>query len=96
MAITWRNKVSVLDKKRGNVSVTLEQVDDTDPENIKVLKSFSVSDALINTPERKKQVLDELKRQYHEKKQIDADKAEIIGTFTNDVNAAVQSWEMGI
>ena len=93
MAIKWRTKVNVLDMKRKNVSVMLEQIDDADPDNIKVLKSFSVLDALIDTPERKQQVFDELERQYHEQKQRDVAEANIIGTLADDITAAVPSWE---
>jgi len=93
MAITWRTKVSVLDMKRKNVSVTLEQVEDTDPDNIKVLKSFTVLDALIDTPERKQQVFDELHRQYDEEKSKKAMVNEIVGSLADDITTAVTNWE---
>jgi len=93
MAIKWETKVKVLDIKRGNVSVTLQQVDDTDPENVKVLKSFSVLDALIDTDMRKQQVFGELERQYNADKQETTTKVGIIGTLANDVTAAANTWE---
>jgi len=93
MAEIWRTKISVLDRERRNVSVTLEKVDNTDLENIKVLESYSVLDALIDTSERKQQVFDELKRQYQKKKQDDLDDAETIGTLGDDIIVAVENWE---
>lgn len=53
MVIAWRIKITVLDIRRKNVSVILEQVDGADPENIKVLERCTVLDALVDTPERK-------------------------------------------
>ncbi len=93
MAIKWNTKVNVLDIKRGNVSVTLQQVDDTDPDNVKVLKTFSVLDALIDTDVHKQQVFDELERQYNVDKQDAVTKIGIIGTLTDDVTAAANTWE---
>jgi len=93
VAIKWRTKVNVLSIERKNVSVTLEQIDDTDAENVKVLKTFSILDALVDTPERRQQVLDELERQYNEEKQnVDA-KASIVGTLAEDIIVAAASWE---
>lgn len=93
MAITWRTKISVLDSKRGNVSVTLERIDNADLENIKVLNSYSVLDALIDTPERKQQVFDELERQYYAQKQKEIKEVAIIGTLAEDVKAVAETWE---
>ena len=93
MAIKWRTKISVLNPERRNVSVVLEQIDDVDPENIKVLKNFSVLDALIDTSERKQQVIDELKRQYEAEKKKIIDNAAIIGTFDTEIITATESWE---
>jgi len=93
MVIKWRAKISVLDAKKRNVSVTLEQIDDADPESIKVLKSFSVLDALIGTPVLKKQVLDELKRQYYAQKQRKIDDAKTVGTLAEDIVVAAENWE---
>jgi len=94
MAITWDVKITVLNPERKNVSVVLEQVDDADLENIKVLKSFSVLDALIDTTERKQQVINELRRQYDVEKQKETNDAEIIGTLEDDIKTTVQSWEV--
>jgi len=94
MAITWDVKITVLNPERKNVSVVLEQIDDADPENIKVLKSFSVLDALIDTTERKQQVINELRRQYDVEKQKETNDAEIIGTLEDDIKTTVQSWEV--
>lgn len=93
MALKWRNKISILDIKRGNVSVTLEQVNDTNPDDIKIIKIFSVSDALIDTPERKQQVIDELERQFHAEKQRKIDEDKIIGSLADDITIAVVGWE---
>lgn len=93
MAITWEKKITVLDVKRGNVSVTLTHIDDTDPENIKVLNTCTVLDALINTDELKQQVTTELKRQYEAQKQKVIDDAAIIGTFGDDLDAAIVEME---
>lgn len=92
MAIAWRTRISVL-TKRGNVSVTLEQIDNSDLENVKVLKSFSILDALIDTPERKQQVIGDLKRQYKAEKRKVIDDATIIGTLANEIKTAAESWE---
>jgi len=93
MAMKWRAKISILDRKRRNVSVTLEQIDDTDPRNIKTLKRFSVLDALIDTPVRKKQVLDELERQHCAQKQRKIDDAKTVGTLAEDIIVAAEGWE---
>lgn len=93
MSVKWRTKISVLDTKRRNVSVTLEQVDDADLKNIRVLKSFSVLDALIDTPERKQQVIGELERQYHVEKQKAKDNASIVGTLSDSIKTAAEGWE---
>jgi len=93
MAITWEKRITVLDEKRGNVAVTLNRIDDTNPENIKVLNSCTILDALINTPELKQQVVTELKRQYEEQKQKAIDDAAIIGTFGDDLDAAIVEME---
>lgn len=95
MAIKWRTKISILDRKKKNVSVTLERIDDDDPANIKVLESFAVLDALIDTPERKQQVFDELERQYREKKQEKIDDTETIGTLGDDLKNSAEGWEAG-
>ena len=93
MAIKWEKKIIVLDVKRGNVSVTLNRIDDTDPEKIKFLNTCTVLDALINTPELKQQVVTELKRQYEEQKQKAIDEAAIIGTFEDDLDAVIVEME---
>ncbi len=97
MAITWEKKITVLDVKRGNVSVTLTRVDidDTDPTDIKrkVLNTCSVLDAIINTPELKQQVTVELKRQYVAQKRKVIDDAAIVGTFNDDLDAAIANME---
>ena len=92
MAIKWEKKITVLDVKRGNVSVTLTRIDDTDPENVKVLNTVTVLDALINTPELKLQVLTELKRQYLAQKKKVIDDAAIIGAFGTEVDNDVKIW----
>ncbi|KKK72085.1 hypothetical protein LCGC14_2907420 [marine sediment metagenome] len=91
MAITWKKKITVLDVKRGNVSVTLTRVDDTDPQQIKT-SIFTVLDALINTPKLRRQVLDELKRQYQAQKKKVVDDAVVIGTFDKEVDDDVKVW----
>ena len=93
MAIKWRQTITVLDAKKKNVSITLERIDDTDPENIKVLNRCSILDALINTPELKQQVIKELKRQYQEQKAKVTVDAAIIGTLKDDINIAIVTWE---
>lgn len=93
MAVKWETKISVLDPKRKNVSVTLQQIDDTDPENVKILKSFSVLDALINTTELKQQVIDELERQYNADKKKVIDDTATIGTLAVEIKTAAESWE---
>ena len=94
MAIKWRQTITVLDAKKKNVSITLERIDDTDPENIKVLNRCSILDALIDTPELKQQVIKELKRQYQEQKsKVDID-ATIIGTLKDDISVAIVDWEV--
>jgi hypothetical protein len=94
MAITWRIKISVLSQKRKNVSVILEQIDNIDLKNIKVLKTFRVLDALIDTPEQKQQIFTELKRQYRADKQKEIDDATIIGTLGEDIVNAAKIWEI--
>jgi len=92
MAISWETKITVLDSKRKNVSVSLKRIDDTDPENIET-KEYSVLDALIDTPERKQQVLNELHRQYAVEKQKIIDDNETIGTLGDDIKTAAENWE---
>ena len=98
MAITWRTKISILDVKRGNVSVSLEKVDedDTDPTDIKttVLNKCSILDGLINTPELKQQVINELKRQYQEQEKKKKNDAAIIGTFDTDISNVAKTWSI--
>ncbi len=98
MAIKWKTKISVLDKKRGNVSVVLERVDEdsTDPQNIKteVLNRCTVLDAHINNPELKQQVLTELERQYREQRQKEKNDAAIVGTFDTDISDVAQNWSI--
>ena len=93
MAIKWKQTITVLDTKKKNVSITLERIDDTDPENIKVLNRCSVLDALINTPELKQQVIKELKRQYQEQKAKVTVDAAIIGTLKDASTSAIVTWE---
>ena len=93
MAIKWRQTIRVLDAKKKNVSITLERIDDTDPENIKVLNRCAILDALINTPELKQQVIKELKRQYQEQKAKVTVDAAIIGTLKDDITSAIVTWE---
>ena len=93
MAIKWEKKIAVLDVKRGNISVVLKRVDDTDPDKIKVLNTCTVLDALINTNELKQQVITELKRQYEVQKQKVIKEASIVGTFGNDLDATIIEME---
>ena len=93
MAIKWEKKIAVLDVKRGNVSVTLKRIDDTDPEKIKILNTCTVLDALINTDKLKQQVTTELKRQYEEQKQKVINDAEIIGTLGDDLDTLIVEME---
>ena len=93
MAIKWRQTITVLDAKKKNVSITLERIDDTDPENIKVLNRCSILDALINTIKLKQQVITELKRQYQEQKAKITVDAAIIGTLKDDISVAIVAWE---
>jgi len=92
MAIKWEKIITVLDAKKGNVSITLTRIDDTDPANVKTLNTCSVSDALINTPELRQQVLLELKRQYQSQKQKVIDDAAIAGAFDAEIVADVKMW----
>lgn len=95
--IKWKTKISVLDVKRGNVSVKLDRIDEdnTDSENIKttVLNRCVILDGLINTPELKQQVMNELKRQYQEQEKKKKDDAAIIGTFDTEISDAAKIWE---
>ena len=93
MAIKWRQTITVLDAKKKNVYITLERIDDTDPENIKVLNRCSILDALINTIKLKQQVITELKRQYQEQEAKVAVDAAIIGTLKDDITSAIVTWE---
>ena len=93
MAIKWRQTITVLDAKKKNVSITLERIDDGDPENIKVLNRCSILDALIDTPELKQQVIKELKRQYQEQKAKATVDAAIIGTLKDDITSDIVTWE---
>ena len=93
MAIKWRQTITVLNAKKKNVSITLERIDDTDPENIKVLNRCSILDALINTIKLKQQVIKELKRQYQEQKAKVTVDAAIIGTLKDDITSAIVTWE---
>ena len=93
MAIKWRQTISVLHAKKKNVSITLERIDDGDPENIKVLNRCSILDALIDTPELKQQVIKELKRQYQEQEAKATVDAAIIGTLKGDITSAIGMWE---
>lgn len=91
MAIKWEKKVTGLDVKRGNVSVTLKRIDDTDPEDIKTLNTCIILDALINTPELRLQVTTELKRQYEEQKVIND--AATIGVLEDALDALIVEME---
>lgn len=93
MAITWRTKISVLDMKRGNVSVILERVDDADLENIKILNTCSILDGLLNTSKLKQQILTELKRQYQEQEKNKKKYVATIETFEKDIVDAAKTWE---
>ena len=66
MAVTWNVNVVELGRGSGNYSVSAIVHDDTKPVGYQD-ENVSVSSGKLDTPEHKKQVWDELYRQYQEK-----------------------------
>lgn len=90
MAVTYNLNVSRLGSS-DSFSVGAIITDDTKPIGHQT-ESVAIFGKL-DTPERKQQVINELKRQYEAEKQKVIDDAATIGTLGDEIKTAVETWE---
>jgi len=81
MAVRWEVKIKPINIEKETVSVIANLIDDTEPDNVKIIKSFSILNAVIKTAEQRVAIMEHIWNMYQSSLAEDFRVAEFLGNL---------------